>query len=147
MITQLNNLMVMCIFSNFMWMCAEKRPPVYSWIKTSIINSMYQFLETLCKPKNVKNPDTYFSTALPYFVHGVSSTSIVGLFLWIFGYLIDFSRSKSKKRKVETKAREDAKKLKIKSNLHSNFFFFFMTLVWVEFCWTLLQIIYQYYIC
>ena len=46
-------------------------------------------------------------------MHGVSSTSLLGLALWIFGYLIDFSGNKSeaeKKKEDKTKKEEEEKK-------------------------------------
>jgi hypothetical protein len=32
-------------------------------------------------------------------VHGVSATSVLGLLLWIFGYMIDFSSNKKPEEK------------------------------------------------
>ena len=42
----------------------------------------------------------YFS-GIPFFVHGVSTTSALGLVLWIFGYMIDFNSGNMVKQKKE----------------------------------------------
>jgi hypothetical protein len=51
-------------------------------------------------------------------VHGVSTTSLLGLALWIFGYLIDFSGNKSREE-AEQRAKEEEEKKKAGNEITS----------------------------